>query len=202
MKRISLAFGVVLALALAGSAAFGATAADRAVYQKLDTTIVTFTFSEQPLEEAIDFLQTLAGTNIVLDKRKVEAGKTVTLKLANAELVTAIKLITEQVGLKWVVRDGVIFISDEEGTKLEPVTVVYDVSDLLTVPPNHEGPTFELQNITASRGGTSGGGSGSSIFATDDTAGADTEAKKSQEELLTELVDLIKQVIMPGTWEE
>ena len=185
MKRIALVAGVALvALVAAGQGVFGVTLSDQAVTQKLDTTIVSFTFSEQPLEEAVEFLQTLAGVNIVLDKRKVEAGKTVTLKLANVELVTAVKLITEQVGLKWIVRDGVIFISDEEGTKQEPVTVVYDVSDLLTVPPNYQGPEMELQSISANRGG-SGGSSSGSIFG--DTGNADTgndDAKKSREELL------------------
>ncbi len=180
----------------------GRTAADRAVYQKLESAVVSFTFSEQPLEEAFDFLQTLAQVNIVLDKRAVEAGKTVTLKLNNVELVTAIKLVCEQVGLKWTVRDGVVFVSNEEGVKSEPLTIVYDVADLLTVPPNFEGPTFELQNISGNRGGAGGGGgSGQSIF-TDTTDKAATDVTKTREELLTELVDLIKQVIEPGTWEE
>ncbi len=210
MKRailLSAAVAAVLALAAGSSFAQGAaqSAADRLVYQKLENTIVTFTFNEQPLEEAVDFLQTLAKVNIILDKKKVEAGKTVTLKLNDVPLQTAVRLLCEQVGLKWTVRDGVVFMSDEEGVKQEPVTAVYDVNDLLAVPPNFEGPTFELQNLSSNRGsGSSGGGSGGgSIFADAGKGGDKTgeEAKKSQEELLSELVDLIKQVIAPGSWE-
>lgn len=212
MKRATtLGLTCVLVLGFAGGTAVaaglpGTTAADRLVYQKLDTTIVSFTFNEQPLEEALDFLQTLGKVNIVLDKRKVEAGKTITLKLSDVALVTAVRLLTEQVALKWIVRDGVVYISDEEGTKQEPITMVYTVDDLLAVPPNFEGPTFELQNISGNRGGSSGGGGGgSSIFTDTGTgtggAGETEEQKKSREELLTELVDLIKQVIEPGTWE-
>jgi len=181
----------------------GLSAADRAVYQKLDGTIVSFTFNEQPLEEAIDFLGTLGNLNIVLDRRKVEAGKTITLKLTNVTLTTAVKLITEQVGLKWVVREGVVFISDEEGTTQEPVTLVYDVSDFLAVPPDFQGPNIELQNITGNRGGRGSTGTGGGGIWEDQTGSAkEKESAKTRDELLQDLVDLIQSVIEPGTWEE
>ena len=207
MRNRALVLGIVscVGVAMLASQAFGVgigyTASDRAAYQKLETTIVSFTFNEQPLEEAVDFLTTLGGVNIVLDKRKVEAGKTVTLKLQNVTLYTAVKLLTEQVGLKWIVRDGIAFISDDEGTKMEPITIVYDCSDLMAVAPNFEGPTFELQNISGNSGGRGGSGGGSSIFSSDTSAGKKDEEGKSREELLNDLVDLIKQVIEPGTWE-
>ena len=209
-KLVVFVGAVALALAaaapqLSAASGIGYGAADRQVYQKLDGTIVSFTFSDQPLEEAIDFLSTLGGVNIVLDRRKVEAGKTVTLKLTNVTLTTAIKLITEQVGLKWVVREGVAFISDEEGTTLEPVTVVYDVSDFLAVPPNFEGPAIELQNLSSNRGGRGGGGAGGGVSPFGADQGADAkqaDSAKSRDELLQDLVDLIRSVIEPGTWDE
>ena len=180
----------------------GTTRAERAVYQRIETTIVSFTFNEQPLEEAIDFLSTLGGVNIVLDRRKVEEGKTVTLKLNNVTLATAIKLITEQVELKWIVRDGVIYISDEEGTRRDPVTVVYDVSDLLAMPPNFKGPAIELQSLSGNRGGTgSTSGTGGGFFGDEDDD-KETDEHKTREELLKELVDLIRSVIAAGTWDE
>ena len=177
----------------------GTTAADAAVSQKLADTVVTFTFSEQPIEEALEFLATLGGVNIVIDRRKVEAGKTVTLKLTDVPLLTAVKLLTEQVGVKWTVRDGVVMITDEEGAKSEPVTVVYDVSPYLAVPPDFEGPTIELQSISGTR---SGDNPYTSPF---DPAPGDEPRKdieKSREQLLKELVELIKQTIDPGTWDE
>ncbi|HUW56398.1 MAG TPA: STN domain-containing protein [Planctomycetota bacterium] len=181
----------------------GTTAAERAVYLRLDTTVVSFTFNDQPLEEALDFLSTLGGVNIVLDRRKVEEGKTVTLKLTNVTLATAVKLITEQLELKWIVRDGVVYISDEEGTRREPVTIVYDVADLLAMPPNFQGPNIELQSITGGRGGSGTGTNTGSISPwgeTEDNPEADEH--KTREELLQELVDLIRSVIEPGSWDE
>jgi len=178
----------------------GQSALDVAVRQKLDTTIVSFVFNEQPLQEAIDFLSTLGSVNIVVDRRQVEEGKTVTLKLTNVTLTTAIKLITEQVELKWIVRDGVVYISDEEGTKQEPVTVVYDVADLLAMPPDFKGPTIELQSIGSNRGGGTTGGGLDSIISTGDDPD-DVDSRQTREELLQELVELIRTVIEPGTWE-
>ena len=178
----------------------GMTRAERAVYQRIETTVVSFSFNDQPLEEAIDFLGTLGGVNIVLDRRKVEEGKTVTLKLTNVTLATAIQLITEQVELKWIVRDGIIYISDEEGTRREPVTVVYDVADLLAMPPNFRGPNIELQSISGNRGGTGGDAVRNPWGEGDDDV--ETDDHKTREELLQELVDLIRSVIEPDTWDE
>ncbi len=169
----------------------GLTAADRVVRQKLDETIVSFTFNEQPFEEAMDFLAALGKVNIVIDHRKVEAGKTLTLKLS-----------VEQAALKWTVRDGVVVISDEEGIKSEPVTVVYDVSDMLAVPPNFEGPTIELgaigTSVAANRESktTEPGWPG---IADEPKEKKDTE--KTREELLQEIVQLVKDLIESGTWE-
>ena len=179
----------------------GASNEDRVVYQKLDDTIVSFTFNEQPLEEAIDFLSTLGGVNIVVDKRKVEPGKTVTLKLSSVPLLTAVKLVTEQVGLKWVIRDGVVFVSDEEGTKTEPITMVFDVSDLLAVPPNFIGPTIELQSISPNRG-SSGPGPGINLITEPGQGTVKSDSEKSREELLQDLVELIKQTIDSGGWDD
>jgi len=196
---------VALVAAEAAAQRVGATAKDTAVYRRLDDTIVSFTFSDQPLEEAIDFLQTLGGINIVLDRRQVEEGKNVTLKLNNVTLTTSIKLITEQIDLKWAVKDGVVMISDEEGVKQEPITVVYPVDDLLAIPPDFKGPTFELQDInneSSSSGTGSSSGSSGGLFGDDDDDDDEDEVKKTREELLEELVDLIKAVIAPGTWDE
>jgi len=106
---------------------------NRKVIDVLEKKIVSFTFQEQPLKEALDYFQTLGKINIVLDRTKVEEGVTITLKLTDVSLKTALKLVAEQAQLEYVVRDGVVLISDEEGVKQAPVTAVYDVRDLLKV---------------------------------------------------------------------
>jgi len=101
------------------------TDADRKVLKMLQETIVSFTFNEQPVMEALDFLQTLGNVNIVVDRKGFRDAKpTVTLKLTNVPLEAAIKLLTEQLGLTFVIRDGGVFISDEKGIAEGPVTVI------------------------------------------------------------------------------
>jgi len=178
---------------------------DRKVRQQLEETMVSFTFNQQPVMEAIDFLGTLGNMNIVPDRTKfADPNKTVTLKLSNVSLETAIKRLTEQLGLKWIIRDGIVFISDEEGIKRPPETNTYDVRDLLAEAPNFPGPTFELQNIAGNRGGRRGavGTPGTSIFAEDTGTKKEGEGGRSREEALNDLVELTKQVIEAGTWDD
>ena len=90
-------------------------AEDRPVFDQLDQTIVSFTFNEQPVADAIDFFATLGKVNIVLDRGKLEKDQTVTLKLNNVKLATALELLAEQLDLRYTIRERVVFVSDEEG---------------------------------------------------------------------------------------
>ena len=88
---------------------------DAKTLRKLHETIVSFTFNEQPIHQALDFLQTLGNVNIVFDRRRFDPKKTaVTIKLSNASLATALVLCAEQFGGRCALRDGVVFISDEK----------------------------------------------------------------------------------------
>jgi hypothetical protein len=128
------------------------TDAERKVLKRLQETMVSFTFNEQPVKEALEFLSTLGSVNIVADERvfrkrghevtvrhydplmeifmKIPADVigepeiVVTLKVNNVTLETAIKLLVEQMGLTYVIRDGAVFISDEKGIVEGPVTVI------------------------------------------------------------------------------
>ena len=105
---------------------------NRKVLDVLEKKIVSVSFDEQPVKDALTFLQTLGEINIVLDRAKLEdPDQTVTLKVKDVPVGTVIKLLTEQISLHYVVRDGIVFISDEEGVRQYPLTAVYDVRDLL-----------------------------------------------------------------------
>ncbi len=181
----------------------GATPADRAVRQKLEETPVTFTFNEQPFEEAMQFLAALGDVNIVVDHAKVEAGKTITLKLTEVPLLTALKLSVEQAGLKWAVRDGVVVISTEDGVKSEPVTGVYDVTDMLHPAPDFEGPEISLGNMaTRSSKKDNTDNTLGNPFNVPPTDKPKKDSEKTQDELLKEIVELVKQMVDSGTWEQ
>ena len=138
------------AAAAEGPALPGDRPENRKVQEQLDTVKVSVAFDDTPLLEALDRLQTLGNVNIVVDRPNFEEGKTVTLKLANVPLGTALKLLAEQIGLKCAVRNGVAFLSDEEGVKEPPIRGVYDVRDLLRQRVGGEEKTPEeiLQDLT------------------------------------------------------
>jgi hypothetical protein len=200
MAAACVAGAVLLAGVNAGAEGVAVSRADRQVNQQLENTLVSFTFNEQPLAEALDFLATLGNVNIVLDKRQAGDAKTLTLKLSNVPLQTAIELAVEQVGLKWIVKDGIVFVSDEEGVKQEPVTVVYHVLDLLAQEPTFGAPEFDLNAINQ-QAQTRGGATSTNPFPLAEPE-KDKKTTKTQEELLQELVDMIREVIAPGTWDD
>ena len=120
------------------------------VEKELDETRVTVAFNETPVLEALDRLHALGKVNIVVDRPRFEEAKTVTLRLADVRLGMALTLITEQIGMKFAVRDGVAFISDEANLTEPPVRAVYDVRDLLKQRAGGEEKTPEelIQDLT------------------------------------------------------
>ncbi len=180
------------------------TPENRRVRQQLEETVVSFTFNDQPVREAIEYLGTVGNVNVVLDESKLaDPSQTLTLRLTNVSLETAIKLLTEQLGVKYVIRDGVVFISDDEGVQLPPETVVYEVRDLLAPLPEFSGQSFELGALSSSASGTDGGADGG-IWGGGGGGGGGggEEESESPEESLEKLIELVTQVIVPGTWEE
>jgi len=177
-------------------------AADRKTRQALEDTIISFNFQDQPVEQVVEYLSTLGNINVVLDRAKVTPGQMVTLKLSNVKLETAIKLVTNTIGMKYVVRDGVVVISDEEGTRQEPVTRVYDVLDVVAEVPDFEGPNFELGALSNS---SNNQGNSTSPWTSTTPGGRTTTTDENQSKSLQErteaLVEMIKTLIEPGTWE-
>ncbi len=169
----------------------------RKLTKRLDKITVSFAFDEVPVSEAFKRLAELGKVGIVLDEAKVEAGKTVTLKLADVSLKTAIKLITEQVGLGYAVYSPLVFISDWEGVRMSPESATYDVADFLKPrlggsaqdPEERQSRLMDLIKMTVAPG-TWGAGSGNWMFG--DRLGAigitnDPETERSIRRLLENL---------------
>jgi len=127
--------------------------ADRVVAEKLQTK-VTLHFVKTPLAEAVQFLGSRGDFKVVIDKEGLErAGfefedePLVTLKLSDVTSETALKFMTEQLGLAFAAKGGLVFISDAEGAKGSVYTLFssylawYDVGDLLVEHPAIPGYT-------------------------------------------------------------
>jgi transcription initiation factor TFIIIB Brf1 subunit/transcription initiation factor TFIIB len=108
---------VALSLSSVVLAAPSISPADQKVNKQLDTVIVSFKFEDKSVGEVYDFLQTEGKISIVLDKGKVDTTKPVTLKVDGVSLGMAIRFVDELLGLKYVVRNGAVFISDKDGVK-------------------------------------------------------------------------------------
>lgn len=128
-----------------------ATPGDEAVLKKLEGTVVSVSFMETPLAEAVEFLGTLGDVNLVVLKTANPRETGVTLKLKDVNLKTALNFLTEQVGLKWSIRDGVVVIGPANEVRPHVRTTFYDVTHLLAIPPDFVGPTISFQTASFDR---------------------------------------------------
>jgi hypothetical protein len=100
-------------------------------------------FTEEPLENIIDFLQAEYKIPILLDLPALEdAGLTsdmpVTARLKNMSLRSALRLLLKPTDLTYVLRNEVLLITTRDSAQSKLVTGIYDVRDLRQAvrPPN------------------------------------------------------------------
>jgi hypothetical protein len=122
------------------SSSVSITARERKILTTLDTA-VTVRLKDSPLESAIDYLQTLTGLPIVVDKTTLEeAGVTyqtpVTLNLKGVTVRTALRKMLGDVGLTYIVKDEVVEIMTPQRARETLTARVYYVGDLVAAPPN------------------------------------------------------------------
>ncbi|MFW6158557.1 MAG: hypothetical protein ACOC8E_04280 [Planctomycetota bacterium] len=157
---------------------------------------VSFDFIATPLQDVIAFLRGQREVNIILDEKAVEGRDLdVSLELDRVRFKDALDWILRLVNLEYTLDNGTIYIST--GERIQKIrktdTRYYDVSDL-TIKINDFKPN--LQALTQ-EGGMEDEGI-ADIFAEEDVG-----EEEGQPDTFTgqELVDFIKRVIAPGTWE-
>lgn len=129
------AFSLVLSASWSSPAEPNATEA--AIRKALDEN-TTFEFVEAPLNEVAEFIAKKHNIQVVLDRKALDdAGvgidTPITRSLRNISLRSALKLTLKELDLTWVIAEEVLQIMpvDEAGQRL--TTVVYDVTDLVSV---------------------------------------------------------------------
>ncbi|MGD0900833.1 MAG: DUF4974 domain-containing protein [Thermoguttaceae bacterium] len=96
-------------------------------------------FVETPLQDVIDYLQQKHGIPIVFDKKELEglnidpSPTMVTKNLKGISLRSALKIMLDELGLKYVIHNEVLLITSPTRAESEEflITKVYDVSDLV-----------------------------------------------------------------------
>jgi general secretion pathway protein D len=168
----------------------------RMIARKLDRK-VTFEFVDTPLSEALQFLQTLTETTIILDPRAFDAGggdnTPITLKVTNMPLRTALKWILRLADLDFTLKNEAVFISTPQNLAGEVELKIYDVRDLTYSITNFPGP--ELIMTTATGGGGMGGMGG---------MGDPITLEETPPEVMVEagsLAELIMSRVAPTKWD-
>jgi type II secretory pathway component GspD/PulD (secretin) len=160
----------------------------REVKNRLGAARTTVNFQEASIDEAVEYLGRISGTNIVVlpDAREGRSDEelSVDLKLDSAESVDRIlDLITTFRGLAWNVADGVVQITTPEAARGESIVQLYDVKDLATPINNFPGEEVNLDPT------------GEAFF--------DEEVPEPMPEFLLESIrELIEQNVDTTVWEE
>lgn len=186
----------------------GARLLQRSV-DKVEWTDATF-------EEVVDWLrdQSEDRVNIIirwsqLNAEGVDAEKPVTLSLRDTTVGVVLQEVVDQLSEDGQVRfraiGDTLRISSKADFERKMETRVYNVSDLVIVPPDfgRSAPTIDLEQA-ARQGGSSGGGGGGgqSVFGGGSSGGSEDLEEEEDEikERLQELRDAIRNSIARDTW--
>jgi len=100
---------------------------------------VTMEFKDTPVAEAIEQLASVGGVNIILDRDAPVADARVTIRHAQKmPLEAMLRWVARFGNLHYCLRDGAIFLTGRSGSLDAPVTKMYDVATLLSVPTTAE----------------------------------------------------------------
>lgn len=146
-------------------------------------------FEEIDIGEALDFLSSRMGINIVVDPDVRSSGMTVTVHARHMTMANVLSWLAQQVDSQWgYFNEAVYFGATQESAT---ITRIYDVSQVIFVPQDFPGVEMNL------RAGISGnGGGGASMFANN---GLDSDDEGVAPE---DLIDLIQETVSPSAWEE
>ncbi len=154
---------------------------------------VTFEFVDTPLQEAIQFLQTLTKTTIILDPMALEdttaAGTPITLRVNDMSLGLALRWILRLADLDFTLKDEAVYISTPQRLAGEVELKIYDVRDLTYTLTQFPGPEIVLAEAEA----TGWGGAGGGAIALDDAVDVTAFEPGS-------LGDLIRERVRPTEW--
>ncbi|MEN8148352.1 MAG: hypothetical protein ABFS86_00930 [Planctomycetota bacterium] len=167
---------------------------DRALSNRLREEKIGFTFDETPLPEAIEFIRGVKNLNIVIDG-EIESdleGAPVSLSVNELELSAALNLLLKLAGPEYTytLKNGVVYITNQEGARGEATLRVHPVGDLTIQLTNFIAPDLVLKPAGAE--------------ASEDQPpfGKAEEGEKIIGGGAEELMDLIMQNIEPDSWEE
>lgn len=159
-----------------------------------------------PLADAIDFLRDIAGVNIDVDWKSLQAANItrdtqINLNLHGVSAGKILSLILTQAGpgdvLTYFIDQNVVEVTTRAVADQKLITVVYYVMDLLQPNPTFD---YQIQNITGGSaqvtGGSGGGGGSQAITASQSNQSQTIDSKAN------DLIKLIETVVRPEVWRD
>lgn len=183
--------------------------------------------SETPLSLALEYLRDLAGVNMHVNWKALEAvgikkDTAVTIQAKDITVARALDMVLDQLNptrdrlssAYWVVQDGVVEVTTGDLLNRETKTRVFEVGDLLMVVPNFVGPKIDLQsnsnmvnasgNNSSSSGGLFGNSNSTSSSGNNGTGSGqsteETDMAALRQQQADTLVDVIKKAIGDDMW--
>ncbi len=126
---------------------------DQALKNRLNEEKTNFQFESATLADALDYIRQVNNINIVVDDKVKDdiEGQQVTLSVSDLQLGSALELLLKFAGAEYtyVLRNGVVFITNQQGARGEPVLRVFNVGDLTIKLTNFVAPNLILKPTSA-----------------------------------------------------
>jgi type II secretory pathway component GspD/PulD (secretin) len=123
---------------------------NREVRNRLEAVRTQVQFSETKLTDAINWLHSISGVNIVITQAAIEGKSDADLTIEKLSLDQAVpvrqilQLICQLKGMAWNIENGVVQITTPQAAQGAPVVQLYDVKDLATPIANFPGDEVNL----------------------------------------------------------
>ncbi|MDX2200941.1 MAG: hypothetical protein SF069_18455 [Phycisphaerae bacterium] len=191
----------------------------RSTVALLNQRIPEVSFSDQPLEKVMDWVQEYTGANVVvrwqtLEDSGVDRDKPISLRVRNLRFSQVLWMVMNEAGgadikLAYRASGNLIVLSTAEDLGKELITKVYDISDLLTRAPRFANaaqldPAQALQNVGQQQGGFGGGGGGGGGQGGQLFQGGmgqqNQEDDVDPQQDIDRIIKLIEDTVEPDTW--
>ncbi len=139
---------------------------DRRVLATLQTTNIPASFTDNTLEDVLNFIATVTNLNVDVDwdslaEAGVDRDSLVSLNLQPLPAQTILNRVLDKVSpdefnaASWAVNDGILVIASDAALRRNTFIQIYDIQDLLfQVPDFTEVPDLELGQIVQGQGGS------------------------------------------------
>ena len=172
-------------------------------------------FDNTPLADVLTFVRERTKLDVEINWKSLEdCGITketqVTLEAKDVTSARLLNMVLDQVSAGkdrmsrayWVINDGVVTIASGTALNNNLITKVMDVSDLLVLVPNIEGPKLDMSKSSPGGSGGSGSSGGSGIFqeSPSNSAPAEESPAAQRQKLRDNLVQSVKDSIGDDMW--